>query len=173
MLNNDISKFTKYEDYLPMLNAVLITDLIVILLLLGGIINSSSLKVWYKELQLSAVISDVLIIFIVLIFARFLYSYIFNKFVLWKFILLAVGIQIIHDLSFYKLVLSIKSGRSKIIDIFKIYGKESGFGAIISDSLMMISACLLTSLFTSVNVNMNLIILVISIYLVPYFIYSI
>ena len=67
MLNTDISKFTKYGDYLPIFNAVLITDLIVILLLFTGIIKSSSLKVWYKELQLCAVISDVFIIFIVLI----------------------------------------------------------------------------------------------------------
>jgi len=173
MLNTDISKFTKYGDYLSIFNAVLITDLIVILLLLTGIIKSSSLKIWYKELQLSAVISDVFIIFIVLIITRFMYSLFFNTFVLWKFILLAVGIQIMHDLLFYKLVLSIPRGRSKIIDIFKLYGTESGFGAVLADSLMMCSACLLSSLFLSLNINTNLIILIVSIYLIPYFIFSI
>ena len=63
--------------------------------------------------------------------------------------LLAVCLQIIHDLLFYMFVLSIKTGNSKIMDIFKVYGKENGFGAVFFDSLMMISSCLFTSLFSS------------------------
>lgn len=173
MFSNDISQYSKYSDYLPMLNAIIITDLIIIVLLIGGFINSSTLRIWYKEIQLSAVICDVLIIFIVLIIARFLYPYFFAKFSLWKFMLLAVGLQIIHDLLFYMFVLSIKTGYSQIIDIFKIYGKENGFGAIFFDSLMMISACLFTSLFTTIDINNNIIILIVSVYLIPYLLYSI
>ena len=71
-----------------------------------------------------------------------------EKFMLWKFMLLAVVVQIVHDLSFYKLVVSIPRGKSLIVDLFKDYGEENGFSAIISDSLMMISSCLLTSLFS-------------------------
>ncbi len=87
--------------------------------------------------------------------------------------LLAVGLQIIHDLLFYMFVLSVKTGSSKIIDIFKIYGKENGFGAIFFDSLMMISSCLFTSLFSSYDLNSNIIILIINIYLIPYLVYSV
>jgi len=173
LLDYDISRFDKYIDYLPLLNAVLITDIIVIILLLVGIIKSKTLRVWYKELNLSAVISDVLIIFIGIVITRFLYYYIFDKFHLLKFILLAVIVQIIHDLSFYKLIVSIPRGKSLIVDIFKNYGEENGFTAVIFDSLMMICSCLLAAWFSTFGMNMNLIILVFSVYLVPYLIYSV
>ena len=57
-----IHNFKDTSDYLPILSGVLITDLLVILMLIGGIINSKVLLRWYKELSLSAVIADVLII---------------------------------------------------------------------------------------------------------------
>ena len=169
----DISRFENYADYLPLFNAVLITDMIVIFLLLTGTINSKSLGAWYKELNLSAVICDILVIFLVIVLTRFLYNHIFDKFQLWKFILLAICLQIIHDLSFYKLIISIPRGKSVIVDLFKNYGEESGVKAIIADSLMMISSCLLLSLFSSLGVHVNLVILVFCVYLIPYLIYSI
>lgn len=172
-IDYNISNFKNWNDYLPILNAVIITDIIIILLMLFNIIKSETLRDWYKKLNLSAVICDVLIIFIGIVITRFLYSYIFDTFSLWKFISLAVIVQIIHDLSFYKLVISIPKGRSLIIDLFKNYGQENGFYAVFFDSLMMISACLLSSLFSSFGINMNLIILVLSVYIVPYLIYSV
>ena len=102
LLDYDISRFNNYNDYLPILNAVVITDIIIILLLLFDVMKSKTLRDWYKQLNLSAVICDVLIIFIGIIIARFLYSFIFDKFFLWKFIFLTIIIQVIHDLSFYK-----------------------------------------------------------------------
>lgn len=169
----DISRFENYGDYLPLFNAVLITDILVIILLLVGVIHSKTLSAWYKELNLSAVICDVLVIFLVIVLTRFLYKYIFEKFVLWKFILLAIFLQIIHDLSFYKFILSVPRGKSLIVDLFKNYGGEGGFLALFADSLMMVSSCLLMTLLSSFSTNLNLIILVISVYLVPYLIYSI
>ena len=70
----DIHDFKNTADYLPILNAVLITDLSVILLLMFGFIKSNVLQRWYKDLSLSAVIADVLIIVIGIIIARFLYG---------------------------------------------------------------------------------------------------
>ena len=169
----DISRFENYTDYLPLFNAVLITDIIVIILLLIGVINSKTLVAWYKELNLSAVICDILVIFLVIVLTRFLYKYIFEKFVLWKFILLAVFLQIVHDLSFYKFfILSVPRGKSLIVDLFKNYGREGGLLALFADSLMMVSSCLLLTLFSSLGTNLNLTILVFSVYLVPYLIYS-
>jgi hypothetical protein len=66
MMFKDISAFNNANHYLPILNSVLITDLIVIFLLFNGAIRSYSLENWYKKYQLSAVIADVLIIVIVL-----------------------------------------------------------------------------------------------------------
>jgi uncharacterized membrane protein len=63
-------------------------------------------------------------------------------------------------------------GNSKILDLFKDYGKENSYKAIIADSMMMITAVLLASWFNSFTLNSNIIILIVSIYLTPYLIYS-
>ena len=168
----DIHNFTTTSDYLPILNGAIITDLLVILLLIGGFIKSNVLKKWYRDLSLSAVIADVLIIVIGIIIARFLYPHIFSKYSLLKFIALAVLIQVIHDILFYFFCTSIKRGKSRILDIFKDYGKEKGVGAIVADSLMMIVSILLASYLKGKGLNTNIIVLICGIYLVPYFLYS-
>ena len=169
----NISNFSDVSDYLPILNAVIITDIFVIFLLLRKFINSSVLIIWYKDFSLGAVIADVLIIFIGIIIARFIYPYIFDKYSLIQFIGLVVVIQVIHDILFYLFVSSVPRGVSKILDVFKDYGKESGVKAIISDSAMMISSVLIASYLKGQSLNTNIIVLIVSVYLVPYFIYSI
>jgi hypothetical protein len=168
----DIYKFNNTADYLPILNGVIITDIIVILFLIFGLIQSRVLRSWYRELTLSAVIADVLISFIGIIIARFIYPFIFNTYSLWKFILLAVCIQVIHDILFYLFCTSIKRGKSRILDIFKDYGKENGSGAIIADSLMIISSILIASFLKGQSLNTNIITLIVAVYLIPYLIYS-
>ena len=169
----DIYNFNNVSDYLPILNSVIITDIFVILLLIKGLIKSTVLENWYRNLTLSAVIADVLIIVIGIILTRFFYPYIFSQYSLPKFLLLAVLIQITHDIFFYLFSKSVKRGKSKILDIFKDYGKEKGFGAIIADSLLIISSILIASYLKGKTLNSNIIILIFSIYLVPYMIYTV
>ena len=77
----NIANFSNTNDYLPLLNAVLITDLFVILLLNTKVIKSVVLKKWYIQYKLSAVIADVLIILIALIITRAIYYYVFDTFI--------------------------------------------------------------------------------------------
>jgi hypothetical protein len=172
MYFKNISQFANTSDYLPIFNGVLITDMIVMCLLISGVIKSSVLKIWYKDLSLSAVIADVLIILIGIILARFFYPYIFNEYSLIKFIGLAVVIQVIHDILFYQLCVSIPRGRSHILDIFKNYGMENGYKAILSDSAMMVCAILIGSYLKGKSLNMNIITMIVAVYIVPYLIYS-
>ena len=168
-----ISNFNNTSDYLPILNGVILTDLCVIFLLIFGFIKSNVLLEWYRKYNLSAVIADVLIIFIGIIIARFLYPYVFGeKFSLIKFIGLAVAIQIVHDISFYYLFKMVPRGKNMMLDTFKDYANEVGFKAVLSDSLMMISASILSSYFVSLNLNTNIIILILSVYILPYAIYN-
>ena len=102
MLKN-IADFSNTNDYLPLFNAVLITDLFVIFLLNIGVIKSQVLRQWYSKYNLSAVIADVLIILIGLIITRAIYYYVFDSFSILKFIILAVLVQITHDILFYVL----------------------------------------------------------------------
>jgi hypothetical protein len=171
MIFKDISNFNNVNDYLPILNGCLNADLIIVFMVFHGLIKSVYLKKWYKKFNLSASIADILILFIGIIIARFLYHFIFTGFNIWLFTLLAVCIQIIHDMLFYWFFTSIPVGYNYMLDFFKLYAKEVGAGAILGDTFMMILACLLSSYSATFNVNMNIISLVISCYFVPYMIY--
>jgi hypothetical protein len=170
MLN--IGNFYNINDYLPLFNAVLITDLFVISLLNIGAIKSKVLKKWYSQYNLSAVIADVLIILIVLIIARAIYYYIFKNFSLLNFIMLAVILQIIHDILFYIFFSNIPRGINKMIDTFKDYANDASYKAIFADSGMMIMSCLIASYLVNKNTNTNIIVLISSLYLLPYLLYN-
>jgi hypothetical protein len=170
MLN--IGNFNNINDYLPLLNAVLITDLFVISLLNTGAIKSKVLQKWYSQFNLSAVIADVLIILIVLIIARAIYYYIFKDFSLLNFIVLAVILQIIHDILFYIFFTNIPRGVNKMIDTFKDYANDVSYKAIFADSGMIIMSCLIASYLVNKNTNTNIIVLISSLYLLPYLLYN-
>ena len=173
MIFKNISDFNNTSDYISIFNGVLLTDMIVISLIIVGVIKSKVLNLWYRELNLSAVIADILIIFIGIILTRLLYPYFFTQYSLFKFIGLAVCIQVIHDILFYKLSISIPRGKSQIMDIFKDYGKEVSYKAILSDSAMMISSILIASFLKGQTNNTNIIIMIVLVYLVPYLIYTV
>ena len=170
MIFKDISNFNNVSDYLPILNGCINADLVVLFLVFHGAFKSVYLKKWYKKYQLNAVIADVLILFIGIILARFLYKYFFDTFNILKFTSLAVCIQIVHDLLFYLMFINLPVGYNSMLDFFKEYAKEVGVGAILGDSFMMIVACLMSSSFATYSLNMNIITLVISLYFFPYMI---
>ena len=160
------------KNYLPIFNAILITDLFVILLINMKIIDSKVLKEWYSKYNLSAVIADVLVIFIVLILTNYIYNYFFTSFSIIKFICLALIIQIIHDILFYILRTKIPRGMNKMIDTFKDYANETSYRAIIGDSLMIIMSCLIGYNLIEKSTETNINILIVFLYLTPYLIYN-
>jgi hypothetical protein len=174
MLAN-ISNFSQTSDYLPIFTSVLITDLLVILLLNTTIIKSRVLRDWYDKYNLSAIVCDVLIIFIGFIIARYLFTQFkqyFGTYSLFKFILLAVAVQVVHDLLFYKLFSGVNRGRNRMLDTFKDYGNEVSYKAILADSGMMIFASLLGAYLIGQSLNTNIIVLIVALYIMPYLLYN-
>lgn len=168
----DISKFSDISDYLPILVASIIIDLIVIAYTLSSFATTQNLKLWYAKYTFGAFIADVLSVVIGLIIARYLYPYIFSEWKLWKFIILAVLVQITHDLLFYGFFSSIPRGKSGIMDLFKNYAKELKGFAIFGDSLIIIGTILIASYLANQSINTNLILLIIGLYILPYLLYS-
>ena len=80
MIFADISNFNNVSDYLPIFNGCLNADLVVLFLVFHNVFKSMYLKKWYKRFSLSAVIADILILFIGIIITRFLYKYLFKEF---------------------------------------------------------------------------------------------
>ena len=168
-----IYNFNDTYDYFPIITAAMITDMIVILLLKNRAFKSITLEKWYSTYGFSAGLADVLSIVIVIIVARFLYFKIFTKENLLYFIGLTVLVQLVHDVLFYFLFKSIPRGVSKMMDSFKDYANENRAIILMADSLMMISTILLATYFTSFNVNTNIILFIVALYLIVYFIYSV
>lgn len=172
MIFNNIANFSKTSDYLPIFNGVLLTDLFVIFLLNSKVIKSTVLREWYDAYNLSAIIADVLIIFIGLIITRAVYYYVFDQFSIIQFTSLAVVVQIIHDVLFYFIFESVPRGVNRMLDTFKDYAKDVSYKAIFADSGMMIMASLLGSYFAGKTFNFNFIVLIVSMYFMPYLLYN-
>ena len=172
MISKDISLFDNTEDYLPILTAILIIDVIGIILSYSNIISSQFLRLWYIRFQLSAVLADVLIILIVFIIARYIYYYIFDEYSILNFIILMLILQITHDILFYLMITSIKKGSNKMIDVFKDYADEMSYYAIIGDSIMIIASVILASYLANLDSNTIIIILIVFLYLLQFILYN-
>jgi len=170
----DISHFNRVSDYLPILNAAILTDLGGIVLLLSKNIESKYLREWYKKYTLSAVIMDVLILVIGAILARLAYPLLFpsSGFSLIGLAGLAVAIQITHDILFAVGFNMVPRGKSGIADLFQDYGKEIGVWILVADAVMMVSTIVFGSLFASLSLHANILLLIGLVYLVPYLLLS-
>ena len=166
----DISHFENVADYLPILNSVLLVDLAGIQLLINGAISSKKLGKWYQTFQLNAVMADVLILVIGIVITRFIYPYLFNSFSLFSFVLLAMGIQIIHDFGFFAFFQWFPSGKNGMMDLFKEYAKEIGIRAVISDNVMIAVSVVMASWLASFSINTNIVLLIFILYLFPYYV---
>jgi len=164
----DISDFNNISNYLHILNAAILIDMIGIFIFSKRIILSKSLETWYTKFHIFAIIADVLIICLGLIASRFLYYYIFNKFSIVNFTILTVLLQITHDVCFYLLFNTIPSGHNNMIDIFKEYAKSAGVSAVWGDSIMMIGTCLVASFLANYNINTNIIVLIVLLYCITF-----
>jgi uncharacterized protein YacL len=173
MIFNNISNFENVSNYLPLLNAIIITDLIVLSRVVFKQIKIKSLNEWYNKYGLSAILTDVLSIMIGIIITRLIYPFIFKKFNIFLFCFLAVIIQITHDLIFAYFFNKIPIRYSQILDTFKKYAKEVGYTILIADALMIISSIFIGSLLSNLSLNKNIIILIILLYISPYLLYSI
>ena len=170
---NNISVFNNINDYLPILNGAILTDMSVLLLVIFGYIKSKSLKKWYNLFNLSAFIADVLSLVIGVIITRYLYPLIFDKYDLFKFLILTVIVQFTHDILFSKFFYLIPRGTSLMLDVFKDYGDELGAKILLADALMMISTILLGGIFASYSINFNIILIISLMYISQYLLYSI
>ena len=169
---SDISNINNNQDLIYITTAVVLIDLIVILIakskknLLGKQIN-----VWYDKLGMTAVLLDVTIIIIGFIITRYIFSLANLTFNPILFIILSLIVQLVHDYSLYKFIIEpTKYGVNKVIDIYKDYAIENGSYILIADSLMVLGSGLIAMLLKNMDMHYTTTILVLSIYLIPYFI---
>jgi uncharacterized protein YacL len=171
MLQN-ISDFKNNYDLLPIFLAVIVIDFIVIIISKNTTFFGNQINVWYDKLGITAVLLDVFIIIIGLLITRFIFTYFSLTFSPIKFIIVALIVQIIHDMLLYKLFIENHKGGNLILEIYKEYAKENGPKIIVADSLMVIGSCLLAMYFKSIPSYNNIFGLILAIYLIPYHVYK-
>jgi hypothetical protein len=116
-------------------------------------------------------IADILIGVLYILLARyFVYSFRLNI-GLTLFALLAVVVQIVFDFLFYLFFTAVPKGQNDMLDFFKGYAKDVKQDAIFGDSVLVILAVVLSAVFNSFGFDFNIVMLIISVYLTPYFIY--
>ena len=157
-LFKDISHFSKTSDYLPILNGTILVEIVVLLLTLSQT-SETPLVAWYKTYRLSAVLADVLVVILGIIITRFLYPFIFEKFSIVKFIGLLLLVQ------------TIPRGKNQMLDLFKDYSKRAGITAILGDNLIVIFSALFASILANLSLNSNIVLMIFTVYFIPYFLY--
>ena len=167
----DISRFNNISDYLPIIAAILIVDIIGIILSYSNLLGKN-LKLWYQQFLLSAVLADILVIFLIVIIARAIYYYIFDEFSIINFILLMVVLQVIHDILFYIMIRQIPKGSNKVLDVFKDYADEISYFAIIGDSLMIIASGVIASYLANFDANTNIILITLLVYILQFILHT-
>jgi hypothetical protein len=164
--------YTDKFEYVPILTANIYADLLIIFITLGGFIyKSKTLEEWYKKYRLSASIADILIGVLYILLARYIVFSANIKPSLTSFALLSVIIQVIFEFLFSMFFTSIPLGSNHMLDFFKGYAKDVKAGAIIGDSILVIFAVVLSAFLNLQSFDVNIVMLIISIYLIPYFLF--
>ena len=169
----DISDMYELSDWMYIISAVLIVDIIVLFLIrYHPDIFGKTINVWYNRFKLNAVIADVFIILLGFGIARYVYTeYIYPKFD-WNpayFTGLSVLVQIVHDTLFYfGIVKPLPAGHNTMIDVFKEYGATAGVKAIASDSMMMIGSSVGAMLLKAAPPSLSAFIGLLAVYVVPF-----
>ena len=170
-LKPTINYNNKFE-YIPIITANIYADLFIIFATFATIyIKTKSLERWYKKYRLSAMIADILIGVLYILLGRYLVYKSGLKIGLTAFAGICVSIQIIFDFLFYIFFTIIPKGSNDMLDFFKGYSKEVGAGALLGDSFLVIMAVIISALLNQSSYDTNIVFLIMSIYLTPYFIY--
>jgi len=164
--------FENKFEYLPIITANIYADLFIIFATFSRVYYKIlTLEDWYKKYRLSAMIADILIGVLYILLGRYLVYTLKLNVGLTAFALLCVVIQVIFDFLFYLLFTLVPSGTNNMLDFFKGYAKEVGVNALFGDSVLVILAVVISGLLNARSFDTNIVFLILSIYLTPYFIY--
>ena len=159
-------------EYIPILTANIYADLFIIFVAFSKIyFNIKSLEGWYKKYRLSAMIADILIGVLYMLLGRYVVYKSGVEIGLTSFAAICVFIQIVFDFLFYMFFSIIPKGSNNMLDFFKVYSKEAGTGALLGDSFLVLMAVILSAFLNQASYDTNIVLLITSIYLTPYFIY--
>jgi uncharacterized protein YacL len=153
---------------LDILSAVVVVDFVTIVL--SKFFNlGKSLDKWYAKFGMTAVLSDCLIIVLGIQLALLIEP----KAGWFHLLVIALAIQIFHDIWFYfAVVVPIPKGHNQIIDLFKEYADENSWKIIVADSLMVGSTVVLAETLSYYQESVVSFVGLLATYALTYIIYT-
>lgn len=173
----DISAYSNVWDIPLLFFAILTVDVCVLFLtryfpeFFGRPLND-----WYTKFGLSAVLSDVLVILIGFLIARYIYTIWFKPTMGWNpavFVGLLVVVQLIHDVLFYKgVIVPLPKGHNEMIDVFKAYAESAGARILAGDAGLMIASAGFAFAYKAIPMHATAAISVVVSYALTYILYT-
>lgn len=142
-ISADLNSTSNWSIFLVALFLIEACLLLSFRLLPGSGFWGTTINEWYDQFGLVAILLDVIIVLIGFWLTTWAYPLIWRSrnIELWKFLVLFLAIQIIHDVAFYFLIIRpVSKGQNSIIDLMKRYGERHGGLTVLGDSLMVILA---------------------------------
>lgn len=128
-----------------------------------------SLDKWYSKFGMTAVLSDVLVIVLGVQLAMFFWPKVGVVYIA----IVAICIQIMHDILFYFLVIeTVPTGQNEMIDLFKEYASENSWKIVVYDSLMIGTTVFLADFLSKVHESTVNFIGLLTVYALTYIIYT-
>jgi uncharacterized protein YacL len=128
-----------------------------------------SLDKWYSKFGMTAVLSDVLVIVLGVQLAIFFWPKVGVVYIA----IIAMFIQIIHDILFYFLVIeTVPQGQNEMIDLFKEYASENSWKIVVYDSFMIGSTVLLANFLAKVHQSTVHFVGLLTVYALTYIVYT-
>lgn len=166
------TNFRDKFEYVPIITANIYADLFIIYVTFSRIYYKFvTLEDWYKKYRLMAMVADILIGVLYILLGRYLVYSLDLNIGLTVFALLCVVIQVIFDFLFYLLFTIVPLGTNHMLDFFKSYAKEVGVNALFGDSVLVVLAVIISALLNARSFDTNVVFLILSVYLAPYFVY--
>jgi uncharacterized protein YacL len=153
---------------LDILSAVVVVDFVTIVL--SKFFNlGKSLDKWYAKFGMTAVLSDCLIIILGIQLALLIEP----KAGWFHLLMIALAIQVFHDIWFYfAIVVPIPKGHNQIIDLFKEYADENSYKIVVADSLMVVSTVVLAETLSYYQESVVAFVGLLATYALTYIIYT-
>jgi hypothetical protein len=172
----DISNYYKISDYLPILNGCINSELTVMYIayctLILTIGNTDALKIWHEKYTFTLSIWSITTMMTIIVLTRLFYTMLFNEFTIYKFTILSVIIQAVYNLLYYLLFYHKMSNEYKVFNYLDVNSKDVTYRTLTESITLIILACIFSSNFATYTVNSNLILLIVSVYFIPFFIYN-
>jgi hypothetical protein len=172
----DISDYYNNYDILLLLFAIFFVDVVVVFLVrYFPVFFGKTLNDWYNNFGFTAILSDILIILLGFIIARYIYTTWIKPTYGWNpliFLALLVAIQVVHDILFYiAIILPIPIGHNEVIDLFKKYSR-AGPKIIGGDALLMLASALVAFYYKSQPSHVAVTASVFALYNATYILYT-